>query len=520
MQHTEIDSEVAIVGAGPVGLTLAMLLRSHGISVRVFEAHDGLSRHPKARGIAASSMETFRGLGMEAAVRSVSLPAEHVRFFRGASLVDPDAELTSGAAGEGSPNTPSPGALCSQDRLEPVLAAAAREAGADIRFGARVTAVSETADAVDLRVAQGQWAGLYRANYVVGCDGPRSLVRDEAGIELRGEQDLSRFLSIRFRAPLGDAVRGREATSYFISEGKGGFLAIDNDTQWIYQYPVGPVTDISALRADGAEQVRLVRDAAGIPALSVAIEDTMLWRMDACVAETFRVGRLLIAGDAAHQTPPTGGHGMNVGIADALTLAWQLAAVVRGRADDALLDRYSAERRPVASAVVERSLDNSGKAYGIDDELLLTSGYSPAPPLLLQGYAPAGDVGRRLPHVPVSADGAVSSVDLGWGQTRVVVGADAQAWRARVAELEGSGALSAPVRIVVIRGDAANGSAAADPEEGLSALFAEVAGVREGDALLVRPDGHIAARYSVGTQERGDWLRGAVGQMLTGGESL
>ncbi|GAA1328515.1 FAD-dependent monooxygenase [Leucobacter albus] len=499
MAATQTHTQVAIVGAGPVGLTLALLLRHRGVGVRVFESHPGLSRHPKARGIAASSMEVFRGLGIERDVRAVSLPAEHVRFFRGESLVDPAAELTApGGGDEGSANTPSPGVLCSQDRLEPVLAAAARAAGAELRFGARVTDVRQSPELVELVVAEGDEAPVrYTADVVAGCDGARSLVRERAGIALTGEAGLAEFLSVRFRAPLGEAVRGREATSYFIAGGKGGFLAIDNDTEWIYQYPLAAGAQAAALRSDDEALTRLVRDAAGLPELEVEVADTMLWRMDACVAESFAAGRLVLAGDSAHQTPPTGGHGMNVGIADAEALAWRLADAVGGGTVDAVgaaLARYSEERLPVAAAVVARSLDNTRRAYGIDDELLLGAGYAPAPALPEGAYAPSGAIGRRLPHAALEADPGASIIDVAWGRARLIVADAPEPWRDRLAAI-GSTSGEVPVVSVV------SGSAATPG-------LCERAGLAPGEALLVRPDGVIAAR---GGLEPGDpWLERAL----------
>ena len=493
-------ADVIIVGAGPIGLTLASLLRREGRSVLVLEAHPGFSRHPKARGISARSMETFRALGLESAIRAVSLPGEHVRFFRGASLADPAAEVTAPPAADEAPNTPAAGVLCSQDRLEPVLAAAALAAGADIRTAHRVTAVRQDDAGAEVDVEHAGGTSVLRARYVVGCDGARSLTREAAGIALTGERDLARFLSVRIEAPLGEAVRGREATSYFISGGKGGFLAVDNDREWIYQYPVADGTDAAALREDHGRLVGLVRDAAGIPDLPVEIVDTMLWRMDARIADSFRAGRILLAGDAAHQTPPTGGHGMNVGIGDAETLAWQLATVLRGEATEELLDRYTAERRPVGAAVIEVSLGNAGRAYGIDDELLLASGYAPAAPLAAGEYAPSGEPGRRLPHVPLTGDAhADSSLDLAAGGFRLVTAAVDPDWAAAVS------GLVPPVALAPL--------AAGERAERTPGSFAERAGLGEGEALLVRPDGHIAARLAGGAH-RGPRLAAALRSVL------
>jgi len=473
-----MDAQVLIVGAGPIGLTLSALLRRQGVDVIVVESHPGLSRHPKARGISARSMETFRALGIEDRIRAAGLPEEHVRFFHGDTLTSTDFTLSDPPDTQERTNTPSPGVLCSQDRLEPLLCEHARERGARIEFGHRVTDVHETIDGVAV-TADG--LGTLRAQFVVGCDGARSTVRRSAGIALSGQKDLARFLSVRFRAPLGESVRDRTATSYFLSGGNGGFLAIDNDQYWIYQYPVPNGVDITVLREDATRLIELVRVASAIPDLPVELLDTMVWRMDARIADVYRRGRILLAGDAAHQTPPTGGHGMNVGIGDADTLAWMLGDVVHGRAAAALLDRYGRERRPVGEAVIAISSDNAGRRYGIDDELLLGTAYGAESPVRDTPYQPSVSPGRRLPHVALIGDPAVTSTIDMIGTTPTLITAEEDPrWR-HAAEASGI-----PVASV----------SSAERRPATAGAFVERCGVAVGDALLVRPDGHVAAHFT------------------------
>lgn len=476
-------ADVVIVGGGPVGLTLALLLRRQGIGVVVLEAHAGLSRHPKARGVSARSMETFRALGLEGAVRDAASPDDHVRFYRGGTLLDPDGVVGPPPPTRRTGSTPSPGVLCSQDRLEPLLLEAARDAGASVAFGRRVTGVAEAGTTV--RVTHERPAGgtpcVIDASYVVGCDGADSLVRDEAGIGLDGQRGLGTFLSVRFSAPLGERLAGRLAASYFLAPGLGGFLAVDNDREWIYQYPVPPSVDVAALRADGPALAALIRTAVGATDVAVEVRDTMLWRMDARVARTFRRGRMLLAGDAAHQVPPTGGHGMNVGIGDAEGLAWRLASVVRGEAPAALLDRYAQERRAVAAAVMAICVDNSRRDYGIDDELLLGTRYGAEPPVVAEPYRPSGLLGRRLPHVALRGD-ARSTLDLVRGRATLVLGTPSPAWDAAVAA-------TPALREVSVVACTTEAHAAAVAGE-----FERRAGLAPGEGLLVRPDGHAVAR--------------------------
>ncbi|WP_217132025.1 FAD-dependent monooxygenase [Leucobacter chinensis] len=474
---------VLLVGAGPIGLTLAAMLRQRDIEVLVLEAHPGLSRHPKARGISARSMEAFRALGVEERIREVALPASHIRFFRGDTLADPHAEVSAAPPTHDSGNTPSPGVLCSQDVLEPVLLEHAKSLGTQVLFGHRVTDVQQTETGVSVTAQVAGETKHFDAAYVIGCDGARSTVREAAGIALEGEQGLARFLSIRLIADLRETVRGRESTSYFLAGGKGGFLAVDNATRWIYQYPIAEHTDSDTLRADNDRLAELVRVAAGVSELEVTVLDTMTWRMDACLATTFRNGRLLLAGDAAHQTPPTGGHGMNVGIGDAETLAWRLAAVLGGSAPAATLDRYTAERRPVAETIIAVSSGNAGRNYAIDDELLLATHYGAAEPVALGPYAPSGEPGRRIPHVAIEGDPAVvSSLDLvAVHHLPTLVSEHRELQYAAAAA-----ALGIPYAALT---EASRRER--DPGE-----FREKTGLALGGALLVRPDGHIAERLA------------------------
>ncbi|MFD8780738.1 FAD-dependent monooxygenase [Kitasatospora sp. NPDC059599] len=501
-------TSVLVVGGGPVGLTLSVLLSGYGVPHLLAEAHPGTSRHPKARGVSARSMELFRRCGLEEEVRRAGLPAEQVSFYRGRDLVDPDFVRTGVTAADGSPaRTPSPGLICSQDVLEPVLLRRARELSPDaVRFDTRLVSFTEQDDGVHA-ILEDRATGdrhTVRADWLVGCDGAASTVRETAGIPMEGPTGLGHYLSVRFEAPLGEVVADRASASYFLTApGRGGFLAVDNDRHWIYQHPYDPEDeDATALPTDHRRLAALVRDAAGLPDLPVAVRDTMTWRMDARLAAAYRRSRVLLAGDAAHVVPPTGGHGMNTGLGDADNLAWKLAAVVAGTAGEALLDTYEAERRPVARQVIDISLANSRArtSYRIDDELLLTAAYrstavlsdpqDPAlPPLDPDRARPDGEdpngthldgvPGTRLPHLRLTdPPGPASTLDLvgpgftldplGPGFTLLAPAGEA-AWQ-RQADAAAAAGLPVAVRPL------------------------PTAFVSRCAALLVRPDGHIAWR--------------------------
>ncbi|CAM5580815.1 FAD-dependent monooxygenase (plasmid) [Streptomyces viridifaciens] len=497
------STSVLIVGAGPVGLTLSVLLSEHGVRHLLVEAHPGTSHHPKARGVSARSMEIFRRCGLEADIRRAGLPASQIFFYRGRSLVDPDfvrTGLPDGPA-QGAERTPSPGLICPQNALEALLLRRARQLAPDgVRFATRLLSFSQDGDGVHAVVEEtntGQRHAV-RADWLVGCDGASSGVRSGAGIAMEGPTGLGHFLSIRFEAPLGDVVAERASASYFLTEpGRGGFLAVDNDRHWIYQHPFDPQRDdIADLMSDQLQLAQLVREAAGLPNLEVTVQDTMTWRMDAQLAETYRRSRVLIAGDAAHVIPPTGGHGMNTGIGDADNLAWKLAAVTAGTAGQALLDTYESERRPVARQVIDLSLANSRArtGYRIDDELLLTAAYRstaviadtgepPRPPLDPEREHPGGGPGARLPHLRLpDAAPIASTLDLTDRGFTLLTHTGDTAWQRQVDTARAAGLP------VALRSLADPATASAWDDGGWTTAFNLPATA----AVLVRPDTHIA----------------------------
>lgn len=317
---------------------------------------------------------------------------------------------------------------------------------------------------------------------------------------MEGPTGLGRYLSVRFEAPLGEVVADRASASYFLTvPGRGGFLAVDNDRHWIYQYPLGTAPG-AADPSDHRVLAGLVRTAAGIPDLEVTIRDTMTWRMDARLADSYRRSRVLLAGDAAHVVPPTGGHGMNTGIGDADNLAWKLAAVTAGPAGEALLDTYEAERRPVARQVIDISTANAAdrSGYRLDDELLLTAAYrsaavvpGPQDPLRPGALDPAGcrpgcRPGERVPHIRLIGGPAdvTSTLDLvGPGFTLLTADVTPQ-WQAQAEAVRHAGI---PLTLRTVR--------TAAQREAEPGRWARLLGTGHADAaLLVRPDGHIAWR--------------------------
>jgi len=487
LEHTE----VLVVGGGPVGLTMSILLSRYGIDHILVERRNETSTHPKARGVSARSMEIFRRCGVAEDVARAGLPASHVSFYRGSSLVDPDfVRASPGGDTELDAVTPTPGLICAQNELEPVLLTHAKARGeARIAFGSRHIGVDERAGVLISTIEDVNTGDVRQVSsrFVVACDGIGSATRARVGIAMKGTSGLGRYLSIRFKAPLGRLLADRLSASYFLTPpAVGGFMAIDNDVEWIYQYPYTEGSD--AERLSDEECAALIRTAAGIGGLDVEVIDTMAWRMDALLAESYCRGGIFLVGDAAHAIPPTGGHGMNTGIGDADNLAWKMAAVIRGEAGPALLDTYEVERRPIAEQIIDISSRNSRAAggYRIDDQLLLGTRYRSAAVQTDSTDGTSGldrskppfraDPGKRLPHTWLRPE--VSTLDLvGCNAIVVVNGEDSTEWNAlaNVAQREGIS-----IRIENI-GDESFGALC--PKPGVS-------------GILVRPDGHIAACFT------------------------
>ncbi|MFI1172565.1 FAD-dependent monooxygenase [Streptomyces melanogenes] len=497
-------TSVLVVGGGPVGLTLSALLSGYGVDHLLVEKRLTTSRHPKARGVSARSMEIFRRMGVEDSVRSAALPASQVFFYRGRDLVDPDFVRTGVAprADGGAERTPSPGVICSQDALEPVLLRHATGLDASrVRFGTRLVCGAEDGRGGVEAILEETSTGsrhTVRADWVVGCDGAGSTVRAGAGITMEGPTGLGRYLSIRFEAPLGEVVADRASASYFLTApGRGGFLAVDNDRQWIYQYPLPTDMPPSPDLSDHGYLADLVRTAAGVPGLDVTVHDTMTWRMDAQLAAAYRSSRFLLAGDAAHVIPPTGGHGMNTGIGDADNLAWKLAAVTGGCATDVLLDTYEAERRPTARQVIDISTDNARNraGYRIDDELLLNAVYRSTAVVPATGQTPLATAldltggcrpGGRMPHLPLVGGprGVTSTLDLVGPGFTLLTRTESPAWRQQAASTSQAGV---PVAVRALN---TGTQREADPGQ----WERLIGGTAPDAALLLRPDGHIAWR--------------------------
>ena len=361
-----VQTQVLIVGAGPVGLTLAMDLAQRGISVCIAEVRSaGEPPSVKCNHVSARSMEVFRRLGVANALRQTGLPADYpndVAYrtrFTGTEIarIPIPCRQDRYSAKEGPDTwwpTPEPPHRINQIFLEPVLFAHAASQ-ANIRIFNRVQVQScdqsdsgVVCQAVNLDTQEPM---TFDSAFVIGCDGARSLARKWIGAKLSGTDVVSRVQSTYFRAP--DLIHRQGfarawATFSINPQRSGNVYAIDGQETWLlHNYLRDDEPDFESVDRDWAiRQILGVGDDFQYEILSK--ED---WFGRRLVADKFRDRRVFICGDAAHLWVPMAGYGMNAGIADAMNLSWQLAAHLRGWAGAAILDAYQAERQPITEQV-------------------------------------------------------------------------------------------------------------------------------------------------------------------------
>jgi 2-polyprenyl-6-methoxyphenol hydroxylase-like FAD-dependent oxidoreductase len=360
-------NDVIVVGAGPVGATAALLLADYGLKCTVVEARREPQSHPAAHVLSTRSMEIWREIGLERDIRRLSAPMHELRnVLYCTSLVGPElgrvplADLPHAQIDAIESVSPTRSAHLPQNALEPLLWQALRNtARIDLRTGWQYSCHADGADGVSVTVTDVA-TGAYRklaARYVIAADGSASTVRQALRVTMDGPV-LQHLISVHFSADLERFRYRRRGPVIWThtAKGLGAVIAHRPPHDLVFQIPYFPPFE-SLEDFPAAVCCRHILDAVGAD-VDIEIKSIQSWTMHAQVADRFRVGRIFLAGDAAHRFPPTGGLGLNTGVADVHNLAWKLAWVVFGRAREGLLDTYEQERRPVAIAATADSVAN------------------------------------------------------------------------------------------------------------------------------------------------------------------
>jgi len=456
-----IQTDVIIIGGGPTGLVLALELGRRGVRAILLDDKPDSAILPAANATQARTMEHFRRLGLADEIRAQGLPPDYptdvtywTRFCRHElarielpASRDARALARSGAAAFSAAELPH---RCSQMYIERILKRrAAQLPSIDVRFGSRVESFTDHGTRVSaaVRDLKSGVVSTFEAGYLVGADGPRSMVRKQLGIVYGGEGGAKRdfmggqMMAIHVRAPgLYEFLGHQRAWMYwaFNPERRAFMAALNGVDEFVFH---------TQLRDEDGDQVsddyarRMLCQALGAE-IEVEFLARLSWKAGlTLVAEQFSRGRIHMAGDAVHLFTPTGGLGYNTGVEDAVNLGWKLAAMVKGWGGDSLLASYAAERRPVAqrnTAFARRCADSIGlftpdprieeaSAHGAalraaagayleaharaefnipgitfgaryDDSPVIFGDGSAAPPDEANQYVPSASPGGRAPH--------------------------------------------------------------------------------------------------------------------------
>jgi 2-polyprenyl-6-methoxyphenol hydroxylase-like FAD-dependent oxidoreductase len=517
--NCSLNTQVIIVGAGPVGLTLAVDLGRRGVRCILLEQKDAPQFLPKMERCNARTMEIYRRMGIAQKIRDAGFPRDTpMDVFIITSLIEPpllhlpypsvaQAQAEIAACTDGSMPL-EPYQLISQYTLEPLLKAVAETLpGVDVRYGCEFISFKQDDSGVRAHVKQGPTTTELSAQYLVGCDGGSSNVRRQLGIKLQGEANLLQLRQALYRCDdLFERIPIGKGRHYHVADAHSTFLIVQDSTRHFTLHSV----------VDSDDEMKTMFEQTVAMPVKYEMLSCAPWRHNLLLADGYGEGRVFLAGDAVHLVIPTGGLGMNSGVGEAVVLSWKHAAMLQGWGGPRLFSSYGIERRQIGARNVEASrhasrgrrawraawqpnirdktpegaatranlariadveqrksneMSGAELGYRYEDSPIVWPEAGEAPEPNFMKYEPTSWPGARLPHVWLS-DGAALHDRIGDGYTLLRL-AGAQADTAVLAHAFAS--YGAPFAVLDIDDDR--------PRD-----------VYRYDLLLLRPDLHVVWR--------------------------
>ncbi len=360
---TRIETEVLVVGAGPVGLAAAIELGLRGVRVLVVERNARVGVAPRAKTTNVRTRTILRrwGIADQLAAEApfgIDYPNDMVFVTRLAEHELARFSNAFNASPACSPLYPEHAQWIPQYTLEKVMLEKARSLpSVDVRFETSFVSAEQDPDKVTATLqSEADGSVTVEARYLIGADGARSKVRELIGAKLEGRHGLSHHYNVIFRAPGLAEAHGHGPAVIYWQIGKDGFSAIGPmDAPDIWAFMPGGAKPGDSLSSD--EAAALIRERTGID-LPYEILSADSWTASELLADRYADRRMILAGDACHLHPPAGGYGMNMGVGDGLDLGWKIAATLQGWGGADLIASYEAERRPVHRTVMDEAMAN------------------------------------------------------------------------------------------------------------------------------------------------------------------
>lgn len=526
MEKTNATREkpVIIVGGGPVGLSLAGDLGWRGIPCLLIEKGDGAIFQPKMDLIGVRTMEFCRRWGIVEWVQDAGYNRDYPQDYAWVSVLHGGYEFgrepfPSNRDEPKPPQSPQKRERCPQHFFDPVLTRFAKQfPGVEIRYRTELKSFTDHGDGVTASVVDLDTEREYEieSDYLVGCDGGSSIVRRELGIEMSGEPTLTYTNNAIIRCDGLEKLHDKKPGYRYIfidEDGTWATIVAINGRDW-WRFSV--VGDRNRQKMGEQEIREAFARAVGRDDFRFEVLSIMPWVRRQLAADSYGRGRVFISGDACHLTSPTGGFGMNTGIQDSVDLGWKLAAMIEGWGGSALLDSYTAERRPVAIRNIEEATGNLRRMLKPRDQKPPNEAFQPGPegdavrkkfgddytdmmkrewftigihlgyryegsPVIIPDGTPEPEdtvstydqtsrPGHRAPHVWLDDD--ISTLDL-FGREFVLLRFDPEVPIATLSHAAESRSL--PLRVIDLE-------------------HAEAKVAYERKLVLVRPDGHVAWR--------------------------